>query len=118
MRGRKPRWLKVSSEDVLLLEQIARKRSWPWFQVQRARVVLAIAAGERVESVAQKVQWDPSTVWRICRRYEQTGLPGLLADESRTGHPLEISPPPAGANCGIGLSGTHRQRLAHHPLDQ
>src|SRR5437016_7653075 len=38
------------------------------------------------------MQCDPSTVWRLCRRYEQAGLKGLLAEVSRPRHPAEISP--------------------------
>jgi hypothetical protein len=48
MRGRKPSGLSLAAHDVSLLERIARSRILPWFEVQRARVVLAIAGGERV----------------------------------------------------------------------
>jgi hypothetical protein len=106
MRGRKPRGLSLAAHDVFLLERIARSRILPWFQVQRARVVLAIAGGERVQTVAFQMQCDPSTIWRLCRRYEQTGLEGLLAEAPRAGHPTEISPPAACSDCATGLSGT------------
>jgi hypothetical protein len=108
MRGRKPRAFTLAAHDVPILQQIARSRSLPWFQVQRARLVLAIADGERVQTVAFQSQCAPSTVWRLCRRYERTGLEGLLAEESRSGHPLEISPPAACANRATGLSGADR----------
>jgi transposase len=71
---------------------MARSRTLPWFQVQRARAVLAIADGERVQTVAFQMQCYPSTVWRLCRRYEEAGLEGVLAEVPRTGHPIEISP--------------------------
>lgn len=45
MRGRKPRDFSLAAHDVPILQQIARSRILPWFQVQRARVVLAIADG-------------------------------------------------------------------------
>ena len=40
MRGRKPSGLSLAAHDVSLLERIARSRILPWFEVQRARVVL------------------------------------------------------------------------------
>lgn len=108
MRGRKPRAFTLAAHDVPILQQIARSRILPWFQVQRARAVLAIAEGERVQTVVFQSQCAPSTVWRLCRRYERAGLEGLLAEGSRSGHPLAISPPPASANRATGLSGADR----------
>ena len=51
MRGRKPRELSIDAEDRPVLEQIARSPTRPWFQVERARVLLAIATGQRVREV-------------------------------------------------------------------
>ena len=50
MRGRKPRPLEIAHHDVPVLQQIARSRSLPWFQIQRAQILLAVAAGEPVGS--------------------------------------------------------------------
>jgi hypothetical protein len=118
MRGRRPHRILLAAHEVPILQQIARSRTLPWFQVQRARVVLAMADDDRVQTVAFQMQCDPSTVWRICRRYEQAGLGGLLADAPRSGHPLEISPPPTCSDRGTGLPGTHRYGAPHQPLDQ
>jgi Winged helix-turn helix len=104
----KPRRFLLATHDKPILEQIARSRTLPWFQVQRARVVLAIAEGARVQTVAFQMQCDPSTVWRLCRRYEEAGLEGALAEVPRTGHPIEISPPATCPDCAIGVSGTDR----------
>jgi len=105
MRGRKPRCLSLVAHDKAILEKIGRSRTLPWFQVQRARAILAIARGERVQTVAWQMQCVPSTVWRMCRRYEQNGLEGLLAEAPRLGHPAEISPSAAGATRAVGVSG-------------
>ena len=105
MRGRKPRWLSVAAHDQPILEQLARSRTLPWFQVQRARAVLAMARGERVQTVAWQMQCAPSTVWRLCRRYEQIGLAGILAEAPRSGHPPESPPPAARADRPTGVSG-------------
>lgn len=104
MRGRKPQVLQIAPDDKPLLQQMARSQTRPWYQVQHARIVLAIAAGERVQAVTSQLQCDPSTVWRVCRRYEQTGMTGVVERTQRTGRPLRISPPAAGANCPTGLS--------------
>ena len=102
MRGRKPRGISLSAHDRFLLQQIARSRTLAWFQVQRARIVLAMADGERVQVVAARMQCNPSTVWRTCRRYEQAGVEGMLAEAPRTGHPGAISPPATGADRATG----------------
>lgn len=117
MQGRKPRGIELAPHDRRLLERIAHSRTLPWFQVQRARLLLAMAEGERVQTVAERMPCDPSTVWRICRRYERQGLAGVLAEAPRTGHPADISPSGPGADRATGLSGTDRQGVAHHPLE-
>jgi hypothetical protein len=50
MRGRKPRRVSIANGDISTLQQVARSRMLPWFQVQRARVILAMADGERVQT--------------------------------------------------------------------
>ncbi|HEX4608334.1 MAG TPA: hypothetical protein VH092_09020 [Urbifossiella sp.] len=37
----------ISAADTPILEAVAHDRRLAWFQVQRARIVLAVAAGER-----------------------------------------------------------------------
>jgi Winged helix-turn helix len=92
MRGRRPCPLTIPAGDVEALHEIARRRCLPWFQVQHARIVLAVAAGQRIRTVASQTQCDEATVWRVCRRYEQAGLAALLADKPRIGRPQQISP--------------------------
>jgi hypothetical protein len=118
MRGRKPYPLTIASGDAEMLHEIARSRCLPWFQVQHARIVLAVAAGQRIQTVAFQMQCDEATVWRVCRRYEQAGLAALLTDKPRTGRPQQISPSGASPNRRTGLPATHCQGLAHHSLDQ
>lgn len=79
MRGRRPKPLTISAEDRDRLERLAHSRSAPWFAVQRARAVLGIAGGERVGTVAEQLRCDPSTVWRVCRRFESGGVRSILA---------------------------------------
>ena len=116
MRGRKPRSLTISAADRPILEFVAHDRRLAWFQVQHARIILAIAAGERVGDLATRLECDRTTIWRVCRRYEQGGLKQLLQDDPRPGHPLEISPPPTCPDRRTRLPGTRRSGTAHHPL--
>jgi DNA invertase Pin-like site-specific DNA recombinase len=84
MRGRKPHPVTIARADYPVLCWIAKGEGLPWYQAQRARIVLAIAAGERTRAVAKQNRCDVATVWRTCRRYEQSGLSGLLADGRRS----------------------------------
>lgn len=92
MRGRRPQPLSLAPVDLATLQQIARSESLPWYQVRRARIVLANARGVRTSSSASQMQCDEATVRRTCRRYEQSGLTGLLAPPRRSEHPDRISP--------------------------
>jgi Homeodomain-like domain len=118
MRGREPHPLSIAAADLPILQQVARGEFLPWYQVRRARIVLANARGERTSTIANRLECDAATVWRTCRRYERQGLTGLLAAPCRSGHPDRISPPPAGSDRRPGLLGTDRQGLAYHPLGQ
>src|SRR5215218_2088205 len=118
MRGRKPRPLTIAPADLPILQAVARARRLPWFQVQHARIVLAVAAGEAVWAVADRMGCDRTTVWRVCRRYERGGWKQLLLDTSRPGRPQELSPPAKGPDRRTRLPGAGRRGAAHHPLDQ
>lgn len=78
MLGKKPRPLTISSQDTIMLRQIARSRIRPAYQVQRARLLLSIANGDPVGLTGVRSQCDPATVWRICRRYEQHGISAVF----------------------------------------
>jgi hypothetical protein len=73
MRGRKPRPLTLAVPDVPILQAVARARHLAWFQVQHARIVLAVTAGESIEVIAARLECDRATVWHVCRRYEEGG---------------------------------------------
>jgi hypothetical protein len=92
MRGRKPRPLNIDPEDIPRLRRIARNAELPWSHVRLARVVLAIADGERVQDVAERIQCDPATVWRIAREFEQRGMQGFgpMRERRRTSRPQEL----------------------------
>src|SRR5512135_759283 len=64
MRGRRPERLTITPQDADALQAAAHSGSLPWSQVRRAKIVLAIAAGEHWSSVAARLECDEATVWR------------------------------------------------------
>lgn len=94
MRGRKPEKLIIARQDTDALHTVAHSDSLPWLQVRRAKIVLAIAAGERRCSLAARLECDEATVWRTCEHYRHDGLGSLFDDYRRgnSGHPQQISP--------------------------
>jgi hypothetical protein len=94
VRGRSPERLIIVRRDADVLHTTTHSSSLPWFHVQRAKIVLAIAAGERQCSVAARLECDEATVWRACQRYRKDGLAGLFGDgrQGNSGHPQQISP--------------------------
>ena len=118
MRGRRPRDLALGAEDAAALRQVARCQSLPWFQVRRARTVLAVAGGERVDAVADRMECDRATIWRTCRLYEERGMDGLMAAPDRSGRPERLSPPAAGKDRAACLPGARRPWAARHALVQ
>jgi len=94
MRGRKPSLLTLAPSDADRLHATAHSDSLPWYQVRRARIVLALAAGQRKRDVAAQVECGVATVWRTCERYRRDGLDGLLADgrEGHSGRLEQITP--------------------------
>jgi transposase len=94
MRGRRPEPLTIASPDADTLRAVAHSDSLPWFQVRRARIVLALAAGERRRPLAARLDCDEATVWRTCERYRREGIAALFADgrQGHSGRLEEISP--------------------------
>src|SRR5215204_6830769 len=94
MRGRRPEILTIPGRDWDALRAVAHSGTLPWFQVQRAKIVLALAAGERQCSVAVRLECDVATVWRACERYRQGGLASLFADgrQGNSGRLEQVSP--------------------------
>src|SRR5687767_3227977 len=87
MRGRTPQLLTIAPADLPILQHLARSQTSPWYQVRRARTVLAVAAGQRTHIVAAQMQCDVDTVRRTSRCYASAGLAGLLVRPQRPGRP-------------------------------
>lgn len=79
--------IEVSAGDRRELERLLRSRTAERRAVERARIVLAAAAGRSAASIALEVGCSERTVWKWRSRYERDGLAGLL-DLPRPGRPL------------------------------
>src|SRR5580698_6809203 len=73
----------VSSSDRERLEAIAADRNRPRKHAERARVVLASAAGDPVQRVAALLGVSRPMVWRWQQRFAEAGPGGLLRDKTR-----------------------------------
>lgn len=118
MRGRRARSLCIRPNDLAILESVAHARQLPSFAVDRARIVLAVAEGASIASLAALMRCDPATIWRACRRYETGALEKLFQNEPRPGRPQDISPSAARSDRGAGLHGADRTGSARHALEQ
>src|SRR5436309_3426461 len=92
------------------------KRARDEVDVSQEEGAARAAAGERIGQIANRLGCDRTTVWRVCQRYREGGVRSILADEPRSGHPPEISPPSARPDRRAGVPVTARQGVAHHPL--
>jgi len=97
MRGRKPRGVELKPDDIPQLEALLRSGKTEQRTARRTRILLGMHRGEEVEQLSQRVEQNPSTIWRVCRRYEERGIEAVY-DAPRSGRPPEISPPGAGAD--------------------
>ncbi|MCC6192571.1 MAG: helix-turn-helix domain-containing protein [Anaerolineales bacterium] len=82
--------MELKPKDVRELRRLLRDGHTP----QRARILLACAQAQARQQVAGKVDQHRTTVWRVCDRYRQAGLPAALYDAPRAGRPRVFSPPP------------------------
>jgi transposase len=73
------------------LEQISRSRTEPNHRVERARILLAYAAGESVSSVARSMQTNRPRVERCLNKALEMGSMAALKDLPGRGHPPVIT---------------------------
>jgi len=75
----------LSPEQRTVLESQARSRSLPLRVVERARIVLLAAAGQRDKDIAAALAMTPKKVSRWRKRFLALGVAGLLQDAPRPG---------------------------------
>ena len=84
--GQRLRLRELTMEERQAVERVARSRTAPARQVERAKVVLAALEGEGVGAIAQRFDLSPATVYLWWHRFEELGLAGLQ-DKPRQGRP-------------------------------
>lgn len=76
----------LSDEERQELEGIARSRTEAIRRVERARIILALANGEKARAVAQQLKVCQASVHYRRKRFNEAGLAGL-EDLPRSGRP-------------------------------
>ena len=75
----------VTDQQRQVLQRWARGRSTPVRLMQRARIVLRAADGQRNQDIAAELGLDPSIVGRWRSRFAAHGVPGIEKDAPRSG---------------------------------
>src|SRR5215467_431247 len=81
--------VKLSTEERAELMQIANSRTFPAGDVFRARLILALAAGQSYEAIARDLRTSAPTIARWKRRFDQKGMAGLVP--RHRGSPVRVA---------------------------
>src|ERR1044072_2111832 len=82
---------KLSAEEQTAIEKLARSRTAPAREVERARMLLLASAGKRVPAIAPELELTQTTVRTWLKRFNEAGLDGLQ-DRPRSGRPATYQP--------------------------
>ena len=86
------RVIRLRRGDRARLQRVTRSRTAPHRVVERARIVLASAAGASGHVICATLGISRPTVTLWLDRYAADGLGGLLTDRPRSGRPKRLSP--------------------------
>ena len=91
-----PYQIVLSEDEERVLLTRARKYTLPYFQVQRAKMILLAAQGLRNDEIAERLDTRREVVcfWR--KRFFEDPLEGL-EENSRPGRPRAFPPPRGGS---------------------
>jgi hypothetical protein len=81
----------LDQEQRMVLEEIARTLTYPYRDVQRARLILRLANGMAQAEVSRRIGLRRRIVRKWAERFIERGLLGL-ADAPRSGRPPRFSP--------------------------
>lgn len=91
MRRRPPRPVSLSRSERRELDDLVHDGHTEQRIARRARILLAMSDPETVVSeLATQVDYTPTGVWYVCRRFEATGLDAVYNGE-RSGRPRELT---------------------------
>ena len=99
-----------SVEERAALERLAHSRTAAARLVERARVVWAVAQGERVDAVAARFHLTAATVYLWVQRFSDGGVVGL-EDKRRIGRPPTFTREQIGAVIATALTAPQRLGL-------
>ena len=103
MRRRPPHLIHLRAAEVAYLESLVRDGRTEQRTARRARILLAMAEPDTVVmELADKFELDRTTVWALCRRFDERGVRAVW-DAPRSGRPRELSPPAASGGGTTGL---------------
>jgi transposase len=84
--GKRLQLRELREQERSVLERMARSRTAPARQVERAKVVLAAASGEKIGAIAERFHLSLGTVYLWWHRFAEQGVAGLQ-DQPRAGRP-------------------------------
>ena len=100
----------LTAEERSAVETLARSRTAPARQVERARVVLRASRGETPPGIAEALGLSAETVRRRIRRFNAEGL-AAFDDHHRSGRPATYSPDEVAAVIAAALTDPRRLGL-------
>lgn len=93
MGGRPPDKFVLKRKDKAFLLDVLRNGQTPRKVARRAQILLGRANGQQsIAALEEKVEQDRTTIWRVCKRYEDSGLAAALYDAPRFRAPLRFFP--------------------------
>ena len=100
----------LTAEERSAVESLARSRTAPARQVERARIVRRAGRGETPPAMAAALGLDAETVRRRIRRFNAESL-AALDDHRRSGRPATYSPDEVAAVIAAALTSPRRLAL-------
>jgi transposase len=82
----------LDEQDRQELNQVLQKGKYSVRKVKRAKVVLLLAAGEKVPLISAQVGVSEATVYNVYHRYDPGKLSQALEESPRSGQPRKVTP--------------------------
>jgi transposase len=95
MRGRKPFVYRLRAAERHYLHETVGEGQQRQRVATRARTLLALDRGERIEEIRRWLGVSRMGIWHLWRRYQQRGVTAIF-DGRRSGRPVVFSPAGAG----------------------
>jgi transposase len=81
----------LKRREVLWLKRFRDEGRKSVRELNRAQILLLLHRGKRACDIADFIELDYTTVWRIKKRYLEKGLKSALEEEERPGQPKKYS---------------------------